>query len=56
MSTHSASKQPDNPDFSHRIVEVRLGDIIIGKNVIGSFNPLAGVQKSTDFGNLLYTI
>lgn len=50
VSTHSAKTQPDNPDFTHRIVEVRFGGKIVAKNVIGSFNPLAGVQKSTDFG------
>ena len=54
VSTHSAKEQPDNPDFSHRIVEVRLGDKIVAKNVIGSFNPLEGVSRNTEFGKLIF--
>jgi hypothetical protein len=50
VSTHSAKQQPENPDFSHRIVEVRLGDHIVAKNGMGSFNPLAGVSNKAEYG------
>lgn len=49
VSTHSSHKQPDDPDFSHVIKEIKLGDQIIA-DVPGSFNPLAGVSKNTELG------
>jgi len=49
ISTHSSHKQPEDPDFSHVIKEIRLGDKIL-TNVPGSFNPLAGVAKNTELG------
>lgn len=54
ISTHSSHKQPDDPDFSHKIKEIKLGDQIIA-NIPGSFNPLAGVAKNTELGNLKIT-
>jgi hypothetical protein len=56
VSTHSAKKQPDDVDFTHVIKEVSLGDKIPeGKKdrVPGSFNPLMGVGKGNELGNLL---
>jgi len=50
ISTHSARDHPDAPDFTHRIVEVRMGDNILTQNVPGSFNPLQNIQKSNEFG------
>lgn len=50
VSTHSAKKQPDNPDFSHKIIEIRMGEQILAKNVLGSFNPLAGMSQTADMG------
>jgi len=50
VSTHAAAKHPDNPDFTHRIVEVRMGDNILSHKVPGSFNPLKDIQKTADLG------
>jgi len=48
VSTHSAKNHPSNPDFSHKIKEVRLGDKIVSVDVPGSFNPLAEIEKKSD--------
>ncbi|CAJ0609245.1 unnamed protein product [Cylicocyclus nassatus] len=45
LSTHSADRQPDNPDMRHIIHSIRFGDEIPNRDVKGSFNALKG--KST---------
>jgi len=50
ISTHSSKEHLSNPDFSHRIVEVRMGDNILTQNVPGSFNPLQNAQKTAEYG------
>lgn len=50
ISTHSSSKHLENPDFTHKIKEILLGDKVISKNIPGSFNPLAGTEKKTELG------
>lgn len=47
VSTHSTKKQPPNPDMTHIIHKVRFGmDIVEGKDVTGSFNPLESVDRT----------
>ncbi|PVD30609.1 hypothetical protein C0Q70_09882 [Pomacea canaliculata] len=47
VSTHSARKQPEEPNMSHIVHKVRFGmELEEGKNVKGSFNPLQNVDKS----------
>ena len=45
VSTHSAVQQPENPDFSHIIHELRFGAKIDNAAVPGSFNPLLNRKK-----------
>ncbi|XP_035706942.1 endoplasmic reticulum-Golgi intermediate compartment protein 1 [Folsomia candida] len=47
ISTHSAARQPSNPDFSHKIRQVRFGDRIL-VDTPGTFNPLENVGRSID--------
>uniref|UniRef100_A0A8C4R0K7 Endoplasmic reticulum-Golgi intermediate compartment protein n=1 Tax=Eptatretus burgeri TaxID=7764 RepID=A0A8C4R0K7_EPTBU len=40
VSTHSAARQPDNPDMSHVLHKLTFGKIIKGRNILGAFNAL----------------
>jgi len=53
VSTHSAAKQPDDPDFTHTIKSVQFGEVIPNppKDLPGSFDPLKGVSKGNELGN-----
>jgi len=45
VSTHSASEQPDDIDFSHIIHELRFGSKIEDKAIPGNFNPMFDRKK-----------
>jgi len=51
ISTHSANKQPDNPNFNHIIHELRFGDKIDNPQVPGTFNPMHD-RKYTEGSNV----
>ncbi|KAK6174231.1 hypothetical protein SNE40_017550 [Patella caerulea] len=47
VSTHSAEQQPSEPDMTHIVHRLRFGmDLQEGKDVKGSFNSLANVDKT----------
>jgi len=45
ISTHSASDQPENIDFSHIIHELRFGDNVTNPEVPGTYNPIHETKK-----------
>lgn len=51
VSTHSATEQPDNPDFAHIIHELRFGAKIDNPDVPGAFNALYH-RKKLDGSNI----
>lgn len=48
LSTHSARKQPQSIDMAHVIHEISFGDDVSSFNLVGSFDPLKGMQKLDD--------
>lgn len=47
VSTHSAKHQPDNIDMAHVIHDLKFGEDLANLNILGSFNSLKNMDKSS---------